>query len=224
LPAAAPSAEPSAILAAPAKGQPAGAGSSAGSADDGDNSLTFQAGLDAALAAADKTSPATATAPAAAAAAATAASAGTAATQLRVDTPVGSRNWTPAVADKVLWMVGQQQSKAELVLNPPQMGRIEVSLTVSGDQAKAVFISANPEVRQALDGAMSQLREVLLSAGINLGQTHVGADSAGYSSSGGENADNSNRGQTGTESIAGVSVGGSAAWLRTGRGLVDTFA
>jgi flagellar hook-length control protein FliK len=219
LPAATPAADPSAILAAPAKGQPANTDSSTGAGDGGNNSQSFQAALDATLAAADKVLPAAMTAHGATATAATATP------EIRIDAAVGSRNWGQAVADKVVWMAGQQQSKAELVLNPPQMGRIEVSLTVSGDQAKAVFISANPEVRQALDNAMPQLREVLLGAGINLGQTHVGADSAGYSSSGDENADNSNRGRsTGNDPIAGVSGNVSGAWLRTGRGLVDTFA
>ena len=149
-----------------------------------------------------------------------------AAPEVRVDTPVASHGWDTAVADKVVWMAGQQHGKADLVLNPPTMGRVEVSLTVAGDQAKAVFVSANPEVRQALEDAMPRLREVLQGAGINLGQTHVGADSAGSWASGGENGDNSFRGQTaGNDPVVGVSLGGSSSqWLRTGRGLVDTFA
>lgn len=145
-----------------------------------------------------------------------------------VDTAVGSHGWNEAVADKVVWMANQQQGKAELVLNPPQMGRIEVSLTVNGDQANAVFVSSNPEVRQALESALPRLREVMADAGINLGQAQVGAQSSGNSSGKGENRDNSSRGQTSfgqdIAAVGDVAASSRNPWAQSGRGLVDTFA
>ncbi|HTY99844.1 MAG TPA: hypothetical protein VMB75_08420, partial [Rhodocyclaceae bacterium] len=86
LPPAATAAESSAILAAPAKAQTADIGSSTDASQAKDSTQTFQAGFDATLAAADPT--------AAAAAARHAATpvAASAAPEVRVDTPVGSRN------------------------------------------------------------------------------------------------------------------------------------
>lgn len=96
---------------------------------------------------------------------------------LRVDTPFGQAGWHDDVGQKLTWMVGNNRQQADLVLNPPQLGRIEVSLTMNGDQATAIFTSSNPAVREALEGSLHRLREVLADAGVNLGQTQVGSES-----------------------------------------------
>jgi flagellar hook-length control protein FliK len=147
----------------------------------------------------------------------------------RVDSAVGSSAWNNDVGDRMVWMANQGQSRAELVLTPPQLGRIEISLSMSGNQANAVFISANPEVREALENAMPRLREILADAGVTLGQTQVGADSSGQSTNGRENGDNSSSGRSATAFVASttsaaLAAGATNPWLKTGRGLVDVFA
>jgi len=143
-----------------------------------------------------------------------------------VDTPVGNRGWDAEVGNHLVWMSGSQTSRAELVLTPPQMGKIEISLTMSGDHATASFVSANPEVRAAIQDAMPRLREILADAGVTLGQTQVGAESSRQWTGNGENTDNSFRGSAVALGGGGLhgSTGGSAAWTATGRGLVDVFA
>jgi flagellar hook-length control protein FliK len=150
------------------------------------------------------------------------------ATLVSVRTPVGAEGWSHEVGEKLTWMVGRQENRAELVLNPPQLGRIEVSISMNGDQANANFVSANPAVRDALEDAMPHLREVLQGAGISLGQTQVGAESFQQAASQRENGDNSRRGgDAGNDGAAGVAASGETSasqWLRRGNGLVDTFA
>ena len=148
-----------------------------------------------------------------------------------VATPVGAHGWDKEVGEKVAWMVGRLESRADIVLNPPQMGRIEVSLSINGDQATATFVSANPAVRDALENALPRLREILQDAGISLGQTQVGAESFQQSANNRENGDNSFRGNgrhgdSGTSATEGLLAGNTAPaqWLRRGSGLVDTFA
>ncbi|MDD5247948.1 MAG: flagellar hook-length control protein FliK [Rhodocyclaceae bacterium] len=148
-----------------------------------------------------------------------------------IATPVGTQGWDREVGDKLTWMVGRQETHAELVLNPPQLGRIEVSLSMNGDQANATFTSANPLVRDALQNAMPHLREMLQDAGISLGQTQVGAESFRQSADTHENGDNSRRGHAGNGDGGGSALPGIAAssasqtqWLQRGNGLVDTFA
>ncbi|MDP2808797.1 MAG: flagellar hook-length control protein FliK [Rhodocyclaceae bacterium] len=146
---------------------------------------------------------------------------------LPVETPVGTRGWDADVGNRLVWMASRQESRADLVLNPPQMGRIEVSLSISGGEASAQFVSASPTVREALENAMPRLRELLADAGITLGQAQVGSQSAGNR----ENGDNSPR--TPPDSLAAGGDAGPArgfagapahAWQRAGRGLVDVFA
>jgi flagellar hook-length control protein FliK len=148
-----------------------------------------------------------------------------------VETPVGTRGWDNEVGQKLTWMVNKHESRAELVLNPPELGRIEVSITMKGDQASATFVSANPTVRDAIESAVPRLREVLQDAGISLGQTQVGAESFQQQQSAGkrENGDNSwrggNVGATGADAtLNGVAGGNAAPTMRRGNGMVDTFA
>ena len=146
---------------------------------------------------------------------------------LPVEQPVGARGWSEEVGNRVAWMASRMESRAELVLTPPQMGRVEVSLTVNGDQASANFVSANPAVREALEAALPRLREVLAEAGIQLGQAQVGAENARQSAQQDKNGDNFTFDRSGASS---ASEPGSAtesaerAGLKTGRGLVDVFA
>lgn len=146
-----------------------------------------------------------------------------------VATPVGAPGWDNEVGDKVVWMVGRQESRAELVLNPPQLGRIEVSLTMNGDQANATFISANASVREALENAMPRLREILQGAGVSLGQTQVGAESFQQAAQQQQTGDNPGRGngRDADKTPQGLALGHDHApgqALKRGNGLVDTFA
>jgi flagellar hook-length control protein FliK len=88
--------------------------------------------------------------------------------------PAGSPGWPEEVGNRVSWMVGQHESQAELTLTPPQLGKIEVSITVSGDQTSAQFVTATPAARELIEQSLPRLREILEQSGISLGQTDVG--------------------------------------------------
>ncbi|MEW6164216.1 MAG: flagellar hook-length control protein FliK [Pseudomonadota bacterium] len=146
---------------------------------------------------------------------------------LHVEQPVGNAAWGQEVGNRIVWMANRMESKAELVLTPPQMGRVEVSLTVSGDNASASFVSSNPAVREALEAALPRLREVLADAGIQLGQAQVGAEHANQSAQHGKNGDNfapDRDAGNGTLVRHADDAQNVAPGLKTGRGLVDVFA
>jgi flagellar hook-length control protein FliK len=90
---------------------------------------------------------------------------------------VGTPAWDQALGQKIVWMVGGAQQTASLTLNPPDLGPLQVVLNVSNDQANATFISAQPEVRQAIEAALPKLREMMGEAGIQLGQANINAGS-----------------------------------------------
>lgn len=142
--------------------------------------------------------------------------------------PVGESGWGQELSQRIVWMANRSEGKAELVLTPPQMGRVEVSLTVSGDQATASFASANPVVREALESALPRLREALAEAGIQLGQAQVGAENPHQSAQQEKNPDKlAAHPETSVEnsSIMMTSDHDSAtSALKVGRGLVDVFA
>ena len=90
-----------------------------------------------------------------------------------IETPLRSPAFAAELSDKVVWLASKQGQFAELSLNPPQMGALEVRLTLSGSDASAQFYSSNPVVREVIDGALPRLRELMAQAGINLGEAEV---------------------------------------------------
>jgi flagellar hook-length control protein FliK len=74
-------------------------------------------------------------------------------------------------------MVNGGEQSATLTLNPPDLGPLQVVLSVSNDQASVAFTAAQPEVREALEQALPKLRETMGEAGITLGDTSVSAGS-----------------------------------------------
>jgi flagellar hook-length control protein FliK len=87
--------------------------------------------------------------------------------------------WDRALGEKVVWMAGQKMQVAELHLNPPELGPLQITLTLSNDQASAQFVSQHAAVRDAIETAMPRLREMLAEGGIMLGNTSVSAESFG---------------------------------------------
>ncbi len=146
-------------------------------------------------------------------------------TQLPVTTPAGQPAWAEDVGGRLVWMVGRHESKAEIVLTPPTLGKLEVSIHVGADQTSAHFVAATSAARDALEQAMPRLREVLHQAGINLGQTYVSTSSeqqAQQHAPGRHNGSRSASGGRGEIESAGSSSPASH-WARSGTGVVDTF-
>jgi flagellar hook-length control protein FliK len=95
-----------------------------------------------------------------------------------VPVPVGNNGWSDAVADKVMWFSANKISTAEIHLNPPDLGPLQVRINAQHDQASVVFSSQHAQVRDALDQALPRLRDMLGSQGIQLLDVSVGGQGA----------------------------------------------
>jgi flagellar hook-length control protein FliK len=93
--------------------------------------------------------------------------------------PVHSARFADEVGNRIVWMAGHTQQVAELRLDPPQLGPLEVRLSISGEQATLTLLSAQPAVRDALQASLPRLMEMMHGAGIDLGSVFVGAQSSG---------------------------------------------
>lgn len=149
------------------------------------------------------------------------------AANMTVDTRVGSPGWDGALGQKVTWMATHNHQSAELHLNPPNLGPLEVRVTVSHDQASAMFVSHHGAVRDAIESALPRLREMLADNGLTLGNVMVGSQSFA------QQQQNFTGGQAqgwggaslpvGGESGLFPMEGGRTVMLGSGDGLVDTF-
>ncbi|WP_343652206.1 flagellar hook-length control protein FliK [Herbaspirillum sp.] len=147
----------------------------------------------------------------------------------KVQPNVGSAGWDQAVGSKITWMVSAGMQSASLSLNPPDLGPMQVVLNVHNQQADATFITAQPEVKQALEAAMPKLREMMDQAGIQLGQATVNTGmpnqhqgGAGQQQGRAASAPGSfGKDQDGELAVTATST---PAATSSGLGLVDTFA
>ncbi|MGC2166141.1 MAG: flagellar hook-length control protein FliK [Gallionella sp.] len=92
---------------------------------------------------------------------------------LSIAAPFGSRDWSMELAQKITWMGDQKHQVAELHLNPPDLGPLDVVLKISGNQATATFTSSHSAVRDAVENAIPKLRDMLADNGIMLGNASV---------------------------------------------------
>ncbi|MDN2715854.1 flagellar hook-length control protein FliK [Janthinobacterium sp. SUN120] len=140
---------------------------------------------------------------------------------------VGTPAWDQQLGQKVVWMAAGGDQSATLTLNPPDLGPVQVVLTVTNDQADAAFMSAQPEVRQALEAAMPRLREMMSEAGIAFGSATVSAgtpeqqDQGNREASGGRRGNGQGGGVAGGEIAIAPAAGGRS---RPSLSAVDTFA
>ncbi|MGZ5183102.1 MAG: flagellar hook-length control protein FliK [Ramlibacter sp.] len=93
----------------------------------------------------------------------------------RLSARVGTDAWEHQVGQKIVYMAGSEEQTASLTLNPPDLGPLQVVLSVSNDQASVTFSANQEEVRQALENALPRLREMMSESGIALGNATVNA-------------------------------------------------
>lgn len=90
-----------------------------------------------------------------------------------IATPLGKDGWSNEFTQKISWMSSQKNQVAELHLNPPDLGPLNVVLKISDNQATAMFMSPHSAVRDAVENALPRLREILADNGIALGNATV---------------------------------------------------
>ncbi|MDP3539403.1 MAG: flagellar hook-length control protein FliK [Azonexus sp.] len=148
--------------------------------------------------------------------------------QPNVSTHLHESSWPQQFGEKIVWLAKNDQQSAQININPPQLGPIQITLNLSGDQATLAFASPHAEVRQAIESSLPQLKEMLSSAGINLGQSNVGANLSQrnpdnpFQTANGNRSANENAILPANDKVAnGLS---NSPALHRGRGLVDLFA
>lgn len=121
------------------------------------------------------------------------------ATQLQLLTP----SWGQAVGERMIMMAQHGPRSAQIQLDPPELGAMQIRIHVQGqDQVSVSFTSPNPAVREALEQQMPRLREMMAEQGLNLSEGSIsdqpgsgqrdeqagssGGRSGGYAGQGGE--------------------------------------
>jgi flagellar hook-length control protein FliK len=141
-----------------------------------------------------------------------------------VETPVqNQKQWSEQVAGKIAWLAGRSIQSADIQLNPPDMGPIEVRVSVQNDQAQVTVNAQNAQVREMLELNSSRLRDMLEQEGLNLADFDVSGEAAGGDGDEAAEGESGERDGSGPASGAGetVATGESTITLDDG---IDTYA
>ncbi|BBB25175.1 flagellar hook-length control protein FliK [Amphritea japonica] len=106
-----------------------------------------------------------------------------AAEPMQLSMPNGARPgmpaWGQAVNDRVMMMASKNGQFAEIQLDPPELGSLQVKLQVKNEQVSVVFNTPHGSVREALEQNMPRLREMFAEQGLNLSESSVHDQSEG---------------------------------------------
>lgn len=116
-------------------------------------------------------------------------------TAVNIQQPEGQKQ----LAEKIRWMVNSRNMMAEIRLDPPEMGSMQVRVNVQGDAASVSFIVQSPQAKDMLSQAEPRLRDMLAEQGIHLGESSVQQESQQSSQQQGEWAGSGHPGQQGSD-------------------------
>lgn len=91
--------------------------------------------------------------------------------------------------ERVSSMLSINNKEAEIRLDPPEMGSMQIRIRSDAEQAQINFVVQNQQAKEALEQSMPRLREMLAQQGLELGESTIS-----YGQSGGENPDQSDGG------------------------------
>ncbi|GMQ47206.1 flagellar hook-length control protein FliK [Vibrio sp. 10N] len=82
-------------------------------------------------------------------------------------------NASDQVAERVQMMMSKNLKHVDIRLDPPELGRMQIRMSLNNDSATVHFTVQNQQTRDMVDQAMPRLREMLSQQGIQLADTSV---------------------------------------------------
>ncbi len=90
-------------------------------------------------------------------------------------------NWHEALASRVQVLVDQNIGEAHIKLNPPELGAVDIKISLVDDKTFVQLTAGNSAARDELTQSLPRLRELLSASGLSFGGASVHGGSAGQS-------------------------------------------
>ena len=83
------------------------------------------------------------------------------------------------VAEKVQMMISKNLKNLDIRLDPPELGRMQIRMTMNSDLANVHFTVSNPQARDIIEQTLPRLREMLAQQGMQLADSSVQQQNSG---------------------------------------------
>jgi flagellar hook-length control protein FliK len=135
--------------------------------------------------------------------------------------------WSEAIVDRVMLLSSQNLKSAEIQLDPAELGRLDVRVSLTPEQTLVTFASPHAGVREALEAQAYRMREMFAQQGMGQVDVNVSDQSLARNFQGQQDDKERSGGRAGARS-----VGENEAWGAeettvaplAKRGLVDFYA
>jgi flagellar hook-length control protein FliK len=134
---------------------------------------------------------------------------------------LGQNAWETNFGSRLQMLVGQNTQSAEIRLDPPELGSLDIKIKVTNDIATVNITSPHSHVRDALESAVPRLREMFADSGVSLGDVNVRQESFAQ----GQNSANEDTGRYISDEGNGYDIEPVAVInKRVSEGLLDIYA
>jgi flagellar hook-length control protein FliK len=129
------------------------------------------------------------------------------------------------LGQRILWLSGNRLRGAEIQLDPPELGALQVQVHAHRDGASVHFVTQTAAARDAVEASLPRLREMLENSGLNLLDVNV-AHQQERGGRGAQEEQGALQAQAAGARLRAVEQSGGAAGAseRVRRGLVDDYA
>jgi flagellar hook-length control protein FliK len=83
--------------------------------------------------------------------------------------------------NRVSMMLNLNNKEAEIRLDPPELGSLQIRIRTDAETAQVNFVVQNQQAKELLEQSLPKLREMLAEQGINLGESSIEHGSSGQS-------------------------------------------
>ncbi len=145
-----------------------------------------------------------------------------------IATPLHAAAFPAHFAAEVAMLGAAGIERAEIQLQPPDLGPVRIELTLSGESTRVAFSAVQPETRQAIEQSLPILKDLLAERGLTLGDTSVSGGGAhaeaGAGGNAGAGADGSLSRSGAAPATDGRDAAGDARRIALRRSLLDVYA
>lgn len=91
------------------------------------------------------------------------------------------QNFPAAMGERLAWLVNKEQRLAQIRLDPPELGRLQIALSIDGDQVSVQFQASGTAVKDLILQQVDRLRQAMASHDLNLVNVNVSTGGDGRS-------------------------------------------
>lgn len=103
--------------------------------------------------------------------------------EVRLAVPFSRKDWNEQLGKQLSFLVSRNMDSAQIQLDPPELGPMQVRISIQQDQVALQFQAQHGMVREALDQSIARLQELFSEEGLDLVSVDVSDGSTSNDSS-----------------------------------------